>query len=93
MSRREPTNLEGGQARFCIGMLSFGAAICLGLGAYGCYINHSIARALGGWGDKANVLGVILPYPIALTFLAVLCVFSALVAVYALFFPESSTGT
>jgi hypothetical protein len=71
-------------------MLSFGAAICLGFGLYGCWLNRDIARALGGSGEKAQVLGVVLPYPMAMTLLAVFCLLSAFAAIYALFFPAQS---
>jgi hypothetical protein len=79
-------------ARFCLGMMSLGAAICLGFGAYACWLNRGIARALGGSGQKVMVLGVTLPYPMAMTLLAVLCLIFAFAAVYALFFPKQSSN-
>jgi hypothetical protein len=78
-------------ARFCLGMLSLGAALYLGLAAYGCSFNHSLALALGG-GPKAHVYGVTMPYPIAMTLLLVLCLTFAFAAVYALFFPTHSSN-
>lgn len=97
MPRRDPnpTNLEGwaGPIRFCIGMASIGASICAGLGAYGCWFSRDVARAVGG-GEKAQGLGLALPYPIAITLLTILCLLSAFVAIYAFFFPtQSSTET
>ena len=74
-------------ARFCLGMLSLGAALYLGLAAYGCWFNHGLARAVAGLGQKAPIFGVTLPYPFAMTLLIVLCLTFAFAAVYALFFP------
>ena len=80
-----------GLVRFCLGMMSLAAAICLGFGAYACVIGRDIARAFGGRGDKAEILGVSLPYSIMMTLLVGLCVLSAFAAVYTFFFPTQSS--
>jgi ABC-type branched-subunit amino acid transport system permease subunit len=79
-----------GWVRYCLGILSLAAAICLGFGAYACFVARDIARAIGGRGDKAHILGITLPFPIMVTLLVVLCLLSAFAAVYALFFPTQS---
>ena len=73
--------------RVCLGMVCLAASICLGFGAYVCLFNHNLARALGGTGDKAGLLGITLPYPIMMTLLVVLGLLSAFAAIFALFFP------
>lgn len=80
-----------GWVRFCLGIFSLGAAICLGFGAYACLVARDIARAFGGRGDKAQILGITLPFPILMTLLVVLCLLSAFAAIYALFFPTQSS--
>src|SRR5258705_11104146 len=80
-----------GWARFCLGILSLAAAVCLGFGAYACVVGRNFARALGGPGDKAQILGITLPFPIMMTLLGALCLLSAFAAGYALFFPPQSS--
>jgi len=77
--------------RFCLGMVTLAASICLGFGAYVCLVGHNFARGFGGTGDKAELLGITLPYPIMMTLLVVLCLLSAFAAIYALFFPTQSS--
>jgi len=96
LDRSDQIHLEAepalrGWARFCLGILSLAAAICLGFGAYACVVGRNFARALAGRGDKAQILGITLPFPIMMTLLVVLCLLSAFAAVYALFFPTQST--
>jgi len=67
--------------RFCLGILSFAAAICVGFGAYVCLVGHNLDRGFGGTGDKAELLGITLPYPIMMTLLLVLCLLSVLAVV------------
>jgi hypothetical protein len=71
-------------------MVCLAASICLGYGAFACLFSHDLARALGGTGDKVGLLGITLRYPIMMTLLVVLCLFSALTAVYAFFFPPGA---
>jgi len=80
-----------GWVRFCLGILSLGAAICFGFGAYACLFARDFARALGGRGDKSQILGITLPFPMMMTLLVVLFLLSAFAAVYALFFPTQSS--
>jgi hypothetical protein len=76
--------------RVSLGMVCLAASICLGYGAYACSFSHYLARAVGG-GDKVELLGITLTYPIMMTLLVVLCLFSAFAAVYAFFFPPQSS--
>ena len=82
--------LHLGVGRFCLGMVSLGATICFGYGAFLCWFGRHFALALGGRGDTSEILGVTLPYPIMMSLLVVMCVLCAFVAVYALFFPTQS---
>ena len=96
LNRTDKILVETGQfwrglVRFCLGMMSLVAAICLGFGAYACVVGRDIARAFGGRGDKAEILGISLPYSIMMTLLLGLCVLSALAAVYTFFFPTQSS--
>jgi len=77
--------------RFCLGMVTLAASICLGFGAYVCLVGHNFDRGFGGTGDKAELLGITLPYPIMITLLVVLCLISAFTAVYAFFFRSQSS--
>jgi hypothetical protein len=77
--------------RFCLGMVTLAAAICLGFAAYACLLGHNLARGFGGTGDKAELLGITLPYPVMMTLLVVLCLLSMLAAVCAFFFPSLSS--
>jgi len=78
-------------ARFCLGMLSLGAALYLGLAAYGTWFNHGLLNPSGP-SQKADILGVTLQYPIAMTLLVILSLTFAFAAVYALFFPTRSSN-
>jgi hypothetical protein len=75
--------------RFCLGMVSLAAFICFAYGAYLCLFEHNFLRGFGGTGNKSELLGVTLPYPIMMSLLVVLCLISAFTAVYAFFFPPS----
>jgi len=95
LDRSDQIHLEAepalrGWVRYCLGILSLGAAICLGFSAYACLFARDFARALGGRGDMSKFLGITLPFPIMMTLLVVLCLLSAFAAVYALFFPTPS---
>lgn len=76
--------------RFCLGVMSLGAAIYLGCTAYGCWAVRGILRACGGSGDKAEFLGVTWSYPRGMTLLVVLFLIFAFAAIYAFFFPAQS---
>jgi hypothetical protein len=71
--------------------MSLGAAIYLGCAAYWCWAVRGIIRACGGSGDKAEILGVVLPYPIGMTLLVVSRLILAFVAIYAFFIHTQST--
>jgi len=95
LDRTEQSYLEvdqgwHGLVRFCFGMMSFAAAICLGFCAYSCWLTRDIARALGGHGDKSKILGVTLPFPIMMTLLVIFGLVFAFAAVFAFFFPAQS---
>ena len=75
--------------RFCLGLTSLGATLCLGWTAGRCWTVWGIARALGG-GDKAELLGITLPFPIWMTLLGGVTLIFAFGAIYALFFASHS---
>jgi hypothetical protein len=80
--------------RYSVGILSLGVAIFQGIFAYGCLLTREIARAVAGphAADKAQILGITFPFPLLMTLLVVLCLLSAFIAVYVLFFPAQSSA-
>jgi hypothetical protein len=75
--------------RLWLGVTSLGATVCLGWAAGWCWTVWGIARALGG-GDKVELLGIALPYPIWMTLLGEVTLILAFGGIYALFFPSHS---
>ena len=75
--------------RCCLSVMSFGVALLLGTEAYWCPVRRRILRACGGSGDTAEIFGLTLPYPMAMTLLVVLALIFASGAIYA-FCPAKS---
>ena len=68
-------------------MVSLAASISFAYGAYRWWFVHNLIPGFDG--NKSELPGVTLPYPIMMTLLVVLCLISAFTAVYAFFFPRS----
>jgi hypothetical protein len=78
-----PASLWPALVRFCLGVVSLGATIYLGVEVYACSI-------LREFGDHAKILGLRVPYSLLIPVLAVLCLLAAFVTVYVFFFPAQS---